>query len=370
MRPEIVDFVRRYRHGAGPTAHAYDPNDDEKDTDRVQNDEITKPFLGEGERHGGKEFYADVAPGVSEHKEGGVDWLGALQGALAGFSGGPDAVLSLAKQRQSVIDTEVDRLMKAKEFAAAQKDKTIQAELERQNKKEIAESSARATAEARGEARQDRQAILEAARVERETTRASAAAVKEAVRQDKLVQDETELNVPGWDRSADVRPTPEEAKLARKGLADFDSFSKGIEQLKGLIRRYGSTNLMGKGSSEAGSLATGLKLTLKNIAQLGVMSESDAELLSQQVINPNEMASLKISTPGAIEQLDSTLDQAKQKMEAGMVAKGYKRAAGVLSAPPPAAGNTGKVKVSNGTETFWIEPEDEASAVKDGYERI
>lgn len=372
MRPEIVDFVKRYRPGAGPTAAAYDPNDDEKDTDRVQNNEITKPSLGEGERHGGKEFSADVTPGVSQQKEGSVDWIGALQGALAGFSGGPDAVLGLAKQRQSTIDSESDRLMKAKEFSAAQRDKADQAERDRQNKIELAATAARASAEAREEARKDRQAILDAARTERETVRESTKADREKERQDKLAQEEKELNVPGWDRSAEVRPTTEEAKLARKGLADFDSFAKGIEKLKGLIKKHGSTNLMGKGSSEAGSLATGLKLTLKNIAQLGVMSESDAELLAQQIINPNEMASIKISTPGAIEQLDSTLAQAKQKMEAGMTSKGYKRSA--VEVPPPStpldSGNGGKIKVSNGTETLWIDPADEADAAKDGYRRI
>jgi hypothetical protein len=45
-----------------------------------------------------------------------------------------------------------------------------------------------------------------------------------------------------------------------------------------------------------------------------------------------------------------------------------------LPPPPPPrespATEPGKIKVSNGTETLFINPEDEAEAAKDGYWRI
>jgi hypothetical protein len=136
------------------------------------------------------------------------------------------------------------------------------------------------------------------------------------------------LNVPGYSLSGDIVPTEMEARTAREAVSKMDSFKKGVVRLRSLVDKYGSTNLMGAGSAEAGTIASDLQLILKDLAKLGVLSTSDEKFLVQQISNPDSFKSLKISKEGALNQLDTTLSRAVEKFDSEMASKGYQRTNG------------------------------------------
>lgn len=131
------------------------------------------------------------------------------------------------------------------------------------------------------------------------------------------------LNVPGFSLSGEIVPTELEARGARDAVAKMDSFQKGVVRLKGLVEKYGSTNMVGEGSAEAGTIASDLQLTLKDLANLGVLSTSDEKFLVQQLSNPDSWKSLRMTKEGAINQLDTTLARSIEKFQSGMASKGY-----------------------------------------------
>jgi len=131
------------------------------------------------------------------------------------------------------------------------------------------------------------------------------------------------LNVPGYSLSGDIVPTEMEARTAREAVSKMDSFKKGVGRLRSLVDKYGSTNLMGEGSAEAGTIASDLQLILKDLAKLGVLSTSDEKFLVQQISNPDSLKSMMISKPGALNQLDTTLSRAVEKFDSEMASKGY-----------------------------------------------
>lgn len=148
------------------------------------------------------------------------------------------------------------------------------------------------------------------------------------------------LNVPGFELTGEVTPTELEARQARDSVSQMISFESGISKLRDLVSTYGSTNVMGKGSAEAGTIASDLQLTLKDLAKLGVLSVSDEKFLSQQISNPDSLKSLRLSKEGALNQLDKTLERTREKFEAGMVSKGYAKVGQQQAATPgiPQAG--------------------------------
>lgn len=178
------------------------------------------------------------------------------------------------------------------------------------------------------------------------------------------------LEVPGWKLSGEVLPDDTEAKKARDVQANFESFQNSINSLKGLVDKYGTVELTGPESNEMEALTKDLQLTLKNIAQLGVLSASDVPFLVKQVPDVNTMRALFTSSGTFKAGLDQSLKTAKQKYGNFMKSRGYVPSAGghMDSVADPSAG--GKIKVSNGKETLLIDPADAADAEKDGYARV
>lgn len=179
----------------------------------------------------------------------------------------------------------------------------------------------------------------------------------------KEERDIQELQVPGYQLGSNVRPTQKEAQDLRDASGALKDFVSGVERMKQLINQYGSTNTMGDGSGEMETLAANLKLNLKEVQKLGVLSASDIAFLEAQVFDPSRVKSLGTTTKTALKQLDTVRGRAESLLAEALKARGYTPAAA------PSTGQGGKIRVSNGQETLLIDPADEAEAAKDGFRR-
>lgn len=167
MHPDVLEFVRR-----------------QKEEEKAN------------ERKGGVEFSADVPVNESQQKRGvGGTVADALVGALAGFSGGPQAALAIRNQRDAREAAVTDRIEKAKEFVARQNElkearasRLDEAEKDRQSRETLARENREAMAGYREEARADRLAAAEEARNERKAARDAAATNKHLSLEEKESQ--------------------------------------------------------------------------------------------------------------------------------------------------------------------------------------
>lgn len=140
---------------------------------------------------------------------------------------------------------------------------------------------------------------------------------------EKQTRETQELQVPGYELSGNVRPTQKEAQDLRTSTAAMADFTKGIDQMIGLIDKHGSTNLFGEASGEMESLAANLKLTLKEVQKLGVLSASDIAFLEAQIFDPSSLKSLKTATPTAIKQLQTAKNRAMSLVNESLKARGF-----------------------------------------------
>lgn len=137
------------------------------------------------------------------------------------------------------------------------------------------------------------------------------------------------LVVPGYELSGEIRPTSKEAQDLRSGVAAVGDFVSGTDRLIALIKKHGSTNLVGEASGEMQTLAANLKLTLKEVQKLGVLSASDIAFLDAQIFDPTSLKSFGTRTATALRQLETIKDRARSGVEAGLKARGYVKAASV-----------------------------------------
>lgn len=77
--------------------------------------------------------------------------------------------------------------------------------------------------------------------------------------------------------------TAEDAKEMKKASSDLASVKSGLSRLKEIRSKYGSEIANRPVVKEAKTIATDMLLKYKNIAQLGVLSESDKELLDRLI---------------------------------------------------------------------------------------
>lgn len=141
--------------------------------------------------------------------------------------------------------------------------------------------------------------------------------------QEKKAMDIQELQIPGYKLTGEVRPTQKEAQDLRASVSRMGDFSKGIDQMIELIKKYGSTNTFGEGSGDAESLASNLKLTLKDVAKLGVLSASDLALVEGQITDPSSLRSMGTSTKNALAKLERAKARADQLVESELRTRGF-----------------------------------------------
>jgi hypothetical protein len=162
-----------------------------------------------------------------------------------------------------------------------------------------------------------------------------------------------------------------EARKLRDGVAEFNTFKDGLRQYKALILKNGTTAITDRGSlAEMEAMAKNLQLKVKNLGQLGVLSASDIPFIEKQIPEPSFFKT-ESGMQGA---LDATQKMMTKSILSTMAARGYQpdpqmaaslEVGGDASGPPQ-----GKIPVSNGSETLYIDPSDESEAAADGYRRI
>lgn len=106
--------------------------------------------------------------------------------------------------------------------------------------------------------------------------------------------DEAKNYVPGLGLAAD----PEAAKTLRGNFATFKNFNSGVNKLIGMREKYGSETMPTSAKGEMMQVYNELILDKKGMSNLGVMSESDLEMLKSIVadptsFNPSTLARLK-----------------------------------------------------------------------------
>lgn len=151
----------------------------------------------------------------------------------------------------------------------------------------------------------------------------------------KAALDLKELQIPGQVLGTETRPLPAEAKNLRDGVAIVNDFTSGLDRLAELVRKNGSTELVGAESGEMQTLASQLKLSLKDVQKLGVLSASDAAFLENQIGDPSTLKSLFTTDATALRQLETTKARAKSAIAEKLKASGYAPAG---AAAGPAAG--------------------------------
>lgn len=127
--------------------------------------------------------------------------------------------------------------------------------------------------------------------------------------------------VPGFDSDGSVVIDDTEAKKLRDGLAEYRDFKNGIKEYRGLIDKYGTTELFDReGSAKLDAIAKNLQLKVKNLAQLGVLSASDVPFIEKQIPGPG----IFTTRGGTLGGLDSTEKTMTEKFKNQMAARGYK----------------------------------------------
>lgn len=154
------------------------------------------------------------------------------------------------------------------------------------------------------------------------------------IRQDSLAQhkdeakakrDESagELNVPGYDRTGEVTQTKTEAEKARSAMGTADTVLRGIDTLKAQMKEHGNFEWGGKGGAAMDATATDLRLQLKELANLGVLSGPDYALMLKQIPDTTSLGQMFTRNDTTNSQLDSVTESIKRRVEASMKAKGY-----------------------------------------------
>ena len=155
------------------------------------------------------------------------------------------------------------------------------------------------------------------------TGAAASLSEKKAKEEKKEEESLKELQVPGYQLGSDVRPTTKEASDLRFASGSLNDFSKGVDRMKNLIEQYGSTELTGTASGEMESLAANLKLTLKEVQKLGVLSASDIAFLEAQIFDPSSTKSIFTKKDTAIKQLETAKSRAQSLLTESLKARGY-----------------------------------------------
>lgn len=165
------------------------------------------------------------------------------------------------------------------------------------------------------------------------------------IERDKKEQREMdELAVPGYELTGAVRPKDTEAKSLREAVGQIKDFEEAVGVYSGLIGKYGNTELMGPESGQMDAMAANLKLTLKELQRLGVLSSSDIAFLDAQIPSAG-LKSLGTRKETAQAQLETIKGRMRSIFDERIKAAGYKPSgAGTNSQNERLSGSSGLAK--------------------------
>jgi hypothetical protein len=150
---------------------------------------------------------------------------------------------------------------------------------------------------------------------------------KKEARDAKKEEKELQLAVPGFERTGEVMPKPEEAVKFRKATATADQLKTKLKRLRDLVTKEGSFGMFGNDAAEMQSLATEVQLLAKSpeMYELGVLTGPDMSLLEKITADPSGMSSLFTRDKTRLKQIDTQLSSVDQKLGSISKSLGYKQ---------------------------------------------
>lgn len=201
-------------------------------------------------------------------------------------------------------------------------------ERERLEKLELARVKGEEDAKMKAEQRTwlEGQNALQRASIEGERTLKRAE--KEDEKNEKRKEKELQLAVPGYERTGEVLPKPEEAAKLRVAVANAEQLTNKLSRLKDLVTKYGSYEYGGEGGQEMETLATEIQLLSKNpeMYNLGVLTGPDLSLLNKITADPTSTSSMFTRDSTRQKQIQTQLNSILGKLSAVTKASGYKPA--------------------------------------------
>ena len=263
-----------------------------------------------------KNFDSDQA-GLNSLREAkrGADSIGNMGQAFAQMAQGANA----PKLNQNLYDNmskQNESMMKTGEDALDRKQKVIQAI----------------------EQRKSREGIAANANEDKKLRRQEIAAYKSALLQGKTDKEATKreekelaLAVPGYERTGEVLPKPEDVSKFRSATASAEQLGNKLGRLRELVKKVGSFEYGGEDGQEMESLATEIQLLSKNedMYKLGVLTGPDMSLLTKITADPTSLSSLFTRNPTRLKQIDSQISSIKDKLASSAKSMGYREPSGM-----------------------------------------
>ncbi len=154
---------------------------------------------------------------------------------------------------------------------------------------------------------------------------------KDRKRRDDLKYEDHEkmLAVPGYERTGEVLPKPEEAQKFRSATASAKNLTNMVSQLDSLVDEVGSFEYGGTKGQEMKSVTKQIQLLLKNqdMFNLGVLTGPDMGILESIVADPDSFQSLMTRDSTRKAQISALLKSIKAKTASTAASLGYKEAA-------------------------------------------
>lgn len=133
------------------------------------------------------------------------------------------------------------------------------------------------------------------------------------------------VRVEGANVKPGFKPTVDDAKKMKEAKANYDTMKSSLERLDALYKKSG-TDFVGDDAAAKEAVMTDLQLSVKNLAQLGVLSKSDIEMIEKMVPNPTSFWENTKGLFGADSYQARSKefgDAMKNKYESAMKAHGY-----------------------------------------------
>lgn len=167
---------------------------------------------------------------------------------------------------------------------------------------------------------------------------------KEDAKAEKRSDRELQLAVPGYERTGEVLPKPEEAQKLRKATASAEQLQSKLKRLRELVGGVngkggaGAFEYGGKEGQEMETLATEIQLLSKgeDMYQLGVLTGPDMSLLQKITADPSSVNSFFTREGTRLKQIDTQIKSIQDKLGSVTKASGYKPKAG--NTPKPTSG--------------------------------
>lgn len=175
--------------------------------------------------------------------------------------------------------------------------------------------------------------------------------LKEDARAAKAEEKDKLLYAPGYTRTSEGTIKPEEASGFRDAIASKDTLMDSLRAMRELYKEHG-TEIAGDAAAQMDSQARDMLLQLKNLAKLGVLSQSDEKIINAIVPNPTSKSS-NLKGLFGLDTSDTQLDELERQVEGKLAARA--RSLGYVPDRPSRSAVAPEVKTVGGKKV-WQDP--------------